>query len=129
MRCLLDTNALLWIVSDDPRLTAKARKAYETADDVWFSVVSLWEIAIKLSIGGFDFELEPDWWRSIPAELSLNGVKRLDIANAHCREVTVLPFHHRDPFDRMLIAQAKVESLGIITADPQFRKYGVKVVW
>ena len=79
MKCLLDTNALLWIVSDDPRLTAKARKAYETAEEVWFSVVSLWEIAIKLSVGGFDFELEPDWWRSIPAELSLNGVKRLDI--------------------------------------------------
>ncbi len=129
MKCLLDTNALLWIVSDDPRLTAKARKAYECAEEVWFSVVSLWEIAIKLSIGGFDFDLENDWWRSIPAEMSLNGVKRLEIADAHCREVAALRFHHRDPFDRMMIAQAKVESLSVITTDPQFRAYGVKVVW
>ena len=128
MMCLLDTNGLLWIVSGDPRLSAKARKAYETAEEVWFSVVSLWEIAIKLSVGGFDFELEADWWRSIPAELSLSGVKRLDIADAHCREVAALPFHHRDPFDRMLIAQARVESLGVITSDTQFRRYGVTTI-
>ena len=129
MKCLLDTNALLWIVSNDPRLTAKARKAYESAEEVWFTVVSLWEIAIKLSIGGFDFELDKDWWRSIPAEMSLNVVKRLEISDSHCREVAALPFHHRDPFDRMMIAQAKVESLAVITADPQFLAYGVKVVW
>ncbi|MEI6537108.1 MAG: type II toxin-antitoxin system VapC family toxin [Verrucomicrobiaceae bacterium] len=129
MKCLLDTNALLWIVSNDPRLTAKARKAYESAEEVWFTVVSLWEIAIKLSVGGFDFELDNDWWRSIPAEMSLNGVKRLEISDSHCREVAVLPFRHRDPFDRMMIAQARVESLAVITADPQFLAYGVKVVW
>jgi PIN domain nuclease of toxin-antitoxin system len=129
VKCLLDTNAILWIISDDPRLSARARRAYAVSEELWFSVVSLWEIAIKVSIRGFDFELDPDWWRSIPAELSLNGVRRLDIADAHCREVAALPFHHRDPFDRMLIAQAKVESMDVITADPVFRKYGVKVIW
>jgi len=129
MKYLLDTNVLLWLVTDDTRLSTKARKAYETAKELWFSPVSMWEMAIKMSVGGFDFELAEDWWRSIPTELTANGVKRLEISDVHCREVAKLAFHHRDPFDRMLIAQAKAEGLNVITADGQFKAYGVKVIW
>lgn len=126
---LLDTHALLWMVMADPRLSRNARMQIEKVERLAYSVVSFWEIALRLSRGGFDFALPVAWHHDLVGELrGINSV-RLEIAAAHCRRLQDLPWHHKDPFDRMLIAQAQTEQLSIVTADPQFKEYEVKVVW
>ncbi len=126
---LLDTHAILWMVRDDPRLSRKARSQIERVERLVYSVVSFWEIALKISRGGFDFELPPAWDRELVDELREIGAARLEIKPDHCRLLQDLPWHHKDPFDRMLIAQAKVEGLPILTADSRFKAYAVQIVW
>lgn len=126
---LLDTHALLWMVLDDARLTKAARARIAAAESITYSAVSFWEIALKLSGRGFDFALPADWHRELVAELRAIGAKRLEIQPEHCRRLQSLPLEHKDPFDRMLIAQAQVEGLPILTADERFKNYDVKVVW
>ena len=103
MRLLLDTNALLWLVAGDPRLGMQARREVEAAAGLVVSAASLWEIAIKVSLG--KLAALP----GLPAVLAEAGVRRLGIEDEHLRRLESLPWHHRDPFDRLLIAQAKVE--------------------
>jgi len=128
-RLLLDTHALLWMVADDPRLSRRALAAIDRAGALVYSVASFWEIALKLSVGGFDMELPGNWDQELVAELREIGSVRLDIRPAHCRRLQDLPWHHKDPFDRMLIAQAEAEKVAVVTADQRFKQYGVVVVW
>ena len=129
MRVLLDTDTVLWMVSDDPKLSPAARQAIVAADEVFWSVLSLWETAIKLGLGRPDFRLGEGWARLIPEELTRNRVGRLEIEGRHCEELTRLPWHHRDPFDRMLAAQARAEQLDVVSRDGSFEAYGIRRIW
>ena len=130
MRVLLDTNALLWAAYQPERLTSKAAKAYLSADELHFSVISAWEIALKFSRGGFsELEVPRDWEEQLIPGLISQGIRPLSLEVVHCRRVQDLPFHHKDPFDRMLVAQALVEKLVILGADDTFDAYGVKRIW
>lgn len=122
MRLLLDTNALLWLLDDDERLGQRARVRVQAADLLAVSVASLWEIAIKVSL---------DKIAPIPglhAAVRDLGFRRIDITDEHLDAVAALPYHHRDPFDRLLISQALVEKLTVLTADRDFARYEVAVV-
>lgn len=129
MRLLLDTHTILWMVADDPRLPESARGRILAGKDLAWSVASLWEIAIKLSLQRQDFRLGPSWERRIPEEMTRNGIQRLDLQPAHCAAVSKLPWHHRDPFDRLLVAQAKVEKRTLLSNDIQLDAYGIARVW
>ena len=124
---LLDTHAFLWWVMDDERLPARARTAITAADRVYVSVASCWEMAIKASLGKLTLPQPLD--RFLAEHLGRNAFTVLPIDLAHVAAVSTLAFHHRDPFDRVLAAQARHESLPLVSADPVFRKYTVKRVW
>jgi PIN domain nuclease of toxin-antitoxin system len=122
MKVLLDTNALLWLLEDDPRLSQAARRAIESASKVIISEVSLWEISIKISIG----KLQP-----VPELLDtvLNlGFNRMNLRDSDLKAYETLPLIHRDPFDRMLVVQALSEGASLITSDAKLKEYGVEVV-
>jgi PIN domain nuclease of toxin-antitoxin system len=128
VRLLLDTHAFLWWVAASPELSTKARTAIAGArNECFVSVASGWEIAIKVSLGKLRVEGALD--RFLPEQLAANGFQPLAIDLKHAARVAALPFHHRDPFDRLLVAQALEEELAVATADPMFAKYGVKRVW
>jgi PIN domain nuclease of toxin-antitoxin system len=129
LKVLLDTHALLWILAGDARLSDQARTVYEEADALYFSVANMWEIGIKLGLKRKDFVLDEAWWTQIPEALSTQGALQLSVTSEHCREVSQLPLHHRDPFDRMLIAQARVESCRILSVDEQIDAYDVGRIW
>ncbi len=129
MNVLLDTHVLLWILADSDRLMPSAISAYQDQDNtVYFSAASFWEIGIKISLGKLSLQA-PDWAEEIGKELALNGVRLLAIDPAHCVRVATLPFYHRDPFDRLLIAQALCEEMALVTADTAFAAYGVDIIW
>ena len=122
MNLLLDTNALLWLLSDDGRLASTAREIIKNAQRISISEVSLWEISIKVSIG----KLQP-----IPElydTISDLGFHRLTLKNEYLQLYETLPFLHKDPFDRILVAQASVENLTLVTSDSILKDYGVKVI-
>lgn len=129
MKLLLDTHAAIWVLSGDSRLSEKAINLYESAEDVVFSTVNLWEIGIKLALGRKDFQMEKSWWKTMPRAFRVQGVGRLDVEPEHCREVSRLALHHRDPFDRMLVAQAIVADCAILSRDPQLDHYPVTRFW
>lgn len=119
-RFLLDTHVLLWSLAAPERLEAPAREAIQDSRHVVFvSAASVWELAIKPALGKLTM---PD---DLEDQLRLNRFDVLDITLGHARAVEQLPPHHRDPFDRMLVAQAQTESLTLITRDPQVQQYGV----
>ena len=126
MALLLDTHAFLWWVQDDPKLTRRARRAI-AAEDCALSRASCWEMAIKLSLGKLEVPLPME--RFVQRQVELNGFSLLPISLEHASRVAGLPFHHRDPFDRLLAAQALIDGMSIVSADPIFRKYGVKRGW
>ena len=128
MKLLLDTHAFLWWVAASGELSRKARSAVGSArNDCFVSVASGWEIAIKVSLGKLRIEGALD--RFLPEQLAANGFRPLAIDLKHAARVATLPFHHRDPFDRLLVAQALEEDLAVVTADPVFAKYGVNRIW
>jgi PIN domain nuclease of toxin-antitoxin system len=128
MRLLLDTHAFLWWIADDARLSKRARSAIATRrDECFVSIASCWEIAIKVSLEKLKLEARVD--RFIPEQLAVNSFSLLPIEFAHVARVARLPFHHRDPFDRLLAAQGLIDDLTVVSADPIFRRYGVKRVW
>lgn len=130
MNLLLDTHAILWMLDDDPRLPVTARTMILEAHDIRYSPASLWEIAIKLSIGRYDFRLSPDWSQVIPKALEANACRMLAISADHCERVGQLAWHHRDPFDRMLIAQAQCEDLTLLSCDQLIPQYqDLKHAW
>ena len=127
MRVLLDTHTFLWWANDDPRLSAYARQAIGDATDAFLSIASCWEIAIKVSRNKLTLPKPID--RLVPEQLGLNGFQLLQVDLDDIARVATLPFHHRDPFDRLLIAQALDDELTVVSADPIFQKYGVRRVW
>jgi PIN domain nuclease of toxin-antitoxin system len=124
---LLDTHAFLWWVADDDRLPARGRQAITSADRVFVSVASCWEIAIKASLG--KLTLSQPVATFLAEQLGANEFTLLPIEMAHAAAVATLAFHHRDPFDRLLAGQALHESLPIVSADPVFRKYKLRRIW
>jgi len=122
MKLLLDTHVFLWFIMGSALLSADTRALIEDEKNRKFiSVASLWEIAIKSSIGKLSLSAPFD--QLIPQQLSLNGFELLPIEVSHLAAVTTLPFHHRDPFDRLLIAQALAENMPIVSSDPAFDTY------
>jgi PIN domain nuclease of toxin-antitoxin system len=128
VKLLLDTHAFLWWVEGTPTLGRRARAAVANPDnDVFISMASCWELAIKLSLGKLRLSQRLD--RFIPDQLTVNGFSLLAVELRHVVGVADLPFHHRDPFDRLLAAQALQEQLTIVSNDRVFRRYGVTVIW
>ena len=127
MRLLLDTHAFLWWVDDNRRLSRKARAAIASRQHAcYLSLASVWEMAIKASMDRLSLPSGVD--RFVSEQLAANEFEALPIDLRHSGEVARLPFHHRDPFDRMMIAQAMEEGLTIVTRDRHFRAYGVPVL-
>jgi PIN domain nuclease of toxin-antitoxin system len=128
LRLLLDTHAFLWFVLNDSQLSAAARTAIsDPNNEVFVSPATFWEVAIKVSLGKYTLAvpLEAFFQQGIQA----NGFKTLPIEFRHAAQVAALPFHHKDPFDRMLIAQALVEGLTLVSIEAAFASYGVKCLW
>src|SRR5271157_2016789 len=123
MSLLLDTCALLWFLSNDSKLSAAARAAIEeTANVRWASPGSLFEIALKV-------RLAAPFATIFPAKLSAADIHLLPLESHHIEPLTTLPFHHRDPFDRLIAATALVEGLTLVSADTAFDAYGVTRLW
>ena len=128
MKVLLDTHAFLWLITGDDRLSENARQTFlNTENSLFFSAASLWEICIKKSLG--KISLKDGWFQTIQAEMETNTIQWLPIEMTHCAEVTELPFHHRDPFDRMLIAQAIVEKMKLLSRDSPLSNYAIELIW
>jgi PIN domain nuclease of toxin-antitoxin system len=125
---LLDTHTFLWFVWGDPRISLTARRLIEDVKNVKFiSLVTPWEIAIKSAIGKFKLGIPVEAF--IQREITQGGILLLPIKLSHVTRVATLPLHHRDPFDRLLIAQAIVENVPILSADPAFDVYPVTRLW
>lgn len=122
-RLLLDTHVFLWWRADDRRVRRPVREAIAAADMVFVSAASAWEAAIKVALGRLKI---PD---TIEAGVLASGFERLPITFAHAEAAGRLPPHHADPFDRMLIAQARIEGLTLMTHDRQFEPYGLQIAW
>ena len=128
MRLLLDTHAALWWINDDKRLSAAARRAIARPDSVrLFSLASAWEITIKSSLGKLRLPLSAG--KFLEEHLPVNRIELLPITFGELTRVEVLPFHHRDPFDRMIAAQALERDLTLVSIDSVFERYGLKRVW
>lgn len=128
MRVLLDTHAFLWWITDDPRLSERARKIIgDGKNRLYLSAASGWEVAIKAALGRLKLPDAPE--RFIPEQLALNAIETLPVRMSHALHIYSLPRHHRDPFDRLLVAQAQLEKLPILTADTQIARYPVEVIW
>jgi PIN domain nuclease of toxin-antitoxin system len=118
MRVLLDTHILLWALSDDPKLSARARKLIENAAEIYVSAATFWELAIKIGLGKLNVNLE-----EIREYCLESGYVELPITSEHAIAVKDLEAHHRDPFDRLIIATAIIEPMKLLTADPIVAKY------
>jgi PIN domain nuclease of toxin-antitoxin system len=128
MKYLLDTHTFLWFITDSSSLSSEAKRLIEDNDnEILLSVASLWEIAIKVSLGKLTL-IQP-FAVFMSEQIRLNAIVLLNISVEHTSVVATLPFHHRDPFDRLLIAQATVEQLPIISADQIFDSYNVQRLW
>ena len=128
MRLLLDTHAFLWWNAADPRLSRKASALLaDPKNTLLLSVVSAWELVVKTQAGKLRLPEPPGVY--VPTRLAHYGIGALPVTLTHALAAEALPLHHRDPFDRLLVAQAASEGLPILTIDPQMRKYAVKVLW
>jgi PIN domain nuclease of toxin-antitoxin system len=128
VKFLLDTSTFLWWVTDSDRLSPKARDVLADGNnEVWFSAVSGWEIVIKAGLGRVVLPEDPEQF--LPKQLAANAFQVLPIHLRHTLRVSILPSLHRDPFDRLLVAQALVEELTILSGDAQLAGYPVPVVW
>lgn len=128
MSLLLDTQCWLWMVADPERLSPKARALVSSDEhELFLSSASSWEIAIKCGLGKLELPAPPAEF--VPTRMRLTGVSPLVVTHAHALAVGELPWHHRDPFDRLLVAQAKAESLSLMTADRRLGAYDVPIVW
>jgi len=121
MSLLLDTHVVLWWLSDDPTLAAELKDRLDHEPDVYVSAATIWEVAIKQSIG----KLKPD---DLPERVRDSGFRHVDITAEHGIAAARLPLLHRDPFDRMLIAQAKTEHLTLVTRDAEIAKYDLDIL-
>ena len=122
-RLLLDTHVFLWWRGDPSRLSPEARSSIATADIVFVSAASAWEAAIKAALGRLEL---PD---TVEAGVLASGFEKLLITFSHAEQAASLPQHHRDPFDRMLVAQAQAEGLTLVTHDRLLEPYDVEILW
>ena len=128
MRLLVDTHAFLWLILDDPSLSDVARREIRSRDnEVWLSAASALEIAIKYGLGKLPLPEEPD--RYVPRMRRRSGIEPLPIGEAEVCQIHRLPPIHRDPFDRLLVAQANCHGLIIVTDDPVVSRYPVQTLW
>lgn len=128
MSLLLDTQSLLWFVLADSRLSSKALENIVSSDGlVYVSPASLWEIAIKISLG--KYALPAPFVAFWDEQFLANDFTILPISVSHTARVIDLPFHHRDPFDRLIIAQSLVEQIPVVSSDKLFDQYGVERIW
>jgi len=128
MRALLDTHSFLWFISGNERLSYRARELIEARENsMLVSAAGLWEIAIKHSLG--KLTLDEPFADLIPEQLRRQGIGVLGVEVSHLIELVNLPHHHRDPFDRLLVAQARAEKLSIISVDSALDRYGVNRLW
>ncbi len=128
MKLLLDTHTFLWFIGGNSKLSIIARELIEDRNNESFlSIVSLWEMAIKISIG--KLSIDGVFEEFIPEQMELNGIQTLPIIFPHLAQVAKLPFHHRDPFDRLLIVQAKIEKMRLISRDRAFASYDITTYW
>jgi PIN domain nuclease of toxin-antitoxin system len=126
MKVLIDTHVLLWGLQNEEKLSRRVQTLLPAAD-LWISVASLWEIIAKAQIGKLTLPTPVGDYLS--TKLKANGLLILQITFDHVKRVEALPLHHRDPFDRILIAQSLEENLPVITADPLFKQYPVEIIW
>ncbi|MEB3249764.1 MAG: type II toxin-antitoxin system VapC family toxin [Merismopediaceae bacterium] len=127
MNFLLDTHVFLWFINDDPRLSDQRKDMIENEHNLrYLSVASLWEMSIKYNLG--KLKLEPSYDDFVEKEVQESSIILLNIELEHLRINASLPFHHRDPFDRILIAQSLAENLPIMTVDSIFNQYPVRLV-
>ena len=128
MKLLLDTHTFLWFIGKSPKISMEARnQIINNPDELYLSIANLWEIAIKVSFGKLTLHLPYE--DLFPQQLNINGIKQLEIAIGHTTLLSKLPYHHNDPFDRMLIAQAITENMAIISADEALDPYGITRLW
>jgi PIN domain nuclease of toxin-antitoxin system len=126
MRVLIDTHVLIWHLEDDAQLTLERSALIDDSDnEPLVSIASLWEIAIKQSLGKLRLLLQLD---DIVHVVENSSTSLLTVEPNHLIHVATLPFHHKDPFDRLIIAQALAENIPIITSDPHFAKYGIELL-
>ncbi|ALV56788.1 MULTISPECIES: type II toxin-antitoxin system VapC family toxin [Burkholderia] len=123
MRLLLDTHIFLWIATNDPRLSTRARRLISAADERFVSSASIWEAAIKAGLGKLDIDVG-----ELIRAISASGIRELPVRAVHGAAVRDLPHHHRDPFDRLLVAQARHEPLRLVTADAHLARYDRSLV-
>ena len=127
MRILLDTQCWLWMTASPERFSARARAIVESGQhELYLSAASAWEIAIKHALGKLQLPEPPH--RFVPRRLDTLGVRPLPIDHRHALHVSTLPAHHRDPFDRLLVAQSQLDDLQLLTADSQFDRYSVQTL-
>lgn len=128
MRFLLDTHSFLWWITDSQHLSQTAQNIIsDSNNELFWSAASSWEVAIKYNLGRLRLPEAPELF--IPTELVKNRIESLHIVDEHSFRAGQLPIHHRDPFDRMLIAQAQIEEMKIISNDHQISLYDVNVTW
>ena len=128
MRLLLDTHTFLWFINGDENLSQRSKILIQESDnEVFISIATLWEITIKTSLG--KLELSQPFDLLIPRELTNNEFTQLPITIEHLIKLGSLPFHHRDPFDRLLIAQSLYEQMPLISKDSEFDDYELERIW
>lgn len=129
MKVLLDTCSFLWVVTGSAKLSPVARREYESPDnEVLLSAASAWEIAVKYRLGGY-IAISGDPEVAVPEAMGKHRIGGLPVRHDHALRVARLPLHHRDPFDRLLVAQCEIESAVLLTPDPLFAPYGITVCW
>lgn len=129
MSYLLDTSAYLWFVTGDRKLSTLARRVLEeSSDDLYLSLASIWDLAIKANLGR-GLELPRPFAEFVDIELQAERIQILNIEILHLKAVAGLPLHHRDPFDRLLIAQSQVENIPVITSEAAFDHYPIQRLW
>lgn len=128
MKVLLDTHAFLWWITDNPRISPRMRDVVQDAEnELYLSAASGWEIAIKAQLGRLQLPSEPDVY--LVRQMSLNAIRPLPITMRHAFFVCGLPDIHKDPFDRMIVAQSILEQMPLLTNDGNIPKYGIEVIW
>lgn len=128
MRLLLDTHSFLWFVGGNSRLSSPARTVIEDAtNEAFLSIASLWEMGIKISLGKLN--IAQPFEEFITRQLAVNHIQLLPITLEHVARIVTLPFHHRDPFDRLLAVQGLAERMPIVSIDEVFTAYGLMQVW
>ena len=127
MKALLDTHAFLWAIAEEDKLSRRAQQVFTGPNQLWLSVASVWEILIKVRAG--KLPLPEPAGPYVVRKLAENRIEVLPINLDHVLRIEAMPVHHRDPFDRILIAQSQEGKLPLVTADPVFERYHIQLIW